>query len=311
MAQMDFGNVGVFLVDGDASARQGIRHILFNQGCRDIKLGDDCKEVVEVLGQSDPDLIIGELRLPDGNFAAVTEKIRNGQLGHNPFVPIILVVVEDEDPKAIRAALDKGIDDVVPKPVSSQNLMARINRLIDNRRPFVVTEDYMGPKRAQDEDALTIEAPNHFSQKMKGEKVGFLDKEMDVAAAEEDVKGCRLQFIGAEIKALVEAIAPRLEKGEFDDGLRGDLARIVSQAMRAQDQLENTRYEHVARLCSSLSGVAGQLRQTGDDDVDRRRAMLLRPLSQAIQVGFAGGISSEEAAKAIVEKIGAGVLGGV
>jgi len=42
--------------------------------------------------------------------------------------------------------------------------------------------------------------------------------------------------------------------------------------------------------------------------VDTRRAMLLRPLCQAIQVGVAGGIASEEAAAMIVQKIGAGIL---
>ena len=308
MANFNFGSVSALPVDGDAGARQGVRHILFNAGCRDIKLADDCREAVEVLTQADPDLIIGELRLPDGNFGDVTQKIRQGRLGHNPFVPVILVVVEDEDPRVIKAALEKGIDDVVPKPVSNNNLMVRIKRMAENRRPFVVTEDYMGPKRAQDADAKTIEAPNHFARKLGGEKIGFLDKEMDVAAAEEDVKGCRLQFIGAEIGALVKELAPRLEKGEFDDDLRGGLKRLIADAMRAQDQLENTRYEHVARLCSTLSSVAGQLRDSEPGHVDLKRGMLLRPLSQAIQVGFAGGIASEEAAEAIVEKIGAGVL---
>ncbi len=308
MAQLNFGNIGVFLVDGDASARQAVRHILFNEGCRDISLGDDCKEVVEVLNQNDPDLIIAELRLPDGNFAAMTQKIRRGELGHNPFVPVILVVAEGEDPKAVKAALDLGVDDILPKPISNQNLMARINRMVDKRRPFVVTEDYVGPKRVQDEDAKIIDAPNHFGRKAKGEKIGFMDKEMDVAAAEEDVKGVRLQFIGDDIALMIETIAPRLEKGEFDEELKNTLARIVSEAVRAQGQLENTRYEHVARLCSTLSGVAGQLRSGGTDGGDPRRAMLLRPLAKAIQVGFAGGISSEEAAKIIVQKIGAGIL---
>lgn len=307
MAEIDFGNVGVLLVDGDASARQGARHILFNAGCRDIRLADDCKEVVEVLSQQDPDLIIGELRLPDGDFGVVTQKIRLGQLGHNPFVPIILMVVEDEEPAAIKTALNQGVDDVVPKPVSNASLMSRINRLIQQRRPFVVTEKYMGPKRPQDQDAKAIEAPNHFARKLQGEKIGFLEKEMDVAAAMEDVKGCRLQFIGDEIKGLIDTVAPRLEKGEFDDSLRESLARVAAETMRAHGQLENTRYEHVGRLCSSLGGVAKQLHDT-DDTVDQRRALLLRPLSQAIQVGFAGGIASEEAAKAIVEKIGAGIL---
>lgn len=308
MVDLNFDNVGVFLVDGDASARQGVRHILFNAGCRDIKLGDDCKEAVEVLNKADPDLIVAELRLKDGNFGDMTRNIRQGRLGHNPFVPIILVVVEDEDPKAIKGALDKGIDDVVPKPVSNKNLMARILRLVDNRRPFVVTEDYLGPKRLQDEGAPTIDAPNHFGRKLKGEKIGFLDKEMDVAAAEEDVKGCRLQFIGREISTLVDELAPKLEKGTTDDILRNKLRSLVSEAMRAQGQLENTRYEHVARLCSTLSSLAGQLRGMDEGDVDLRRAMLLRPLAKAIMVGFDGGIASEEAAQAIVEKIGAGIL---
>ncbi|MEK9671501.1 MAG: hypothetical protein VW268_03230 [Rhodospirillaceae bacterium] len=45
-----------------------------------------------------------------------------------------------------------------------------------------------------------------------------------------------------------------------------------------------------------------------DGTPDVRRGMLLHPLSQAMQVGLAGGIESEEAAKAIVEQICVGVL---
>lgn len=308
MAKLDFANVEIFIVDGDMSARQGVRHILFNAGCRNIRVGDDGKEFIEVLNQYSPDLIVTELRLPDGAATALIRKIRKGELGHNPFVPIILMVAEDEDAKAIRTALDAGIDDVVPKPISNASLMQRINRIIEKRRPYVVTDTYVGPKRAQDEGARTISPPDHFGRKLKGEKIGFLEQEMDVAAAGEDVKGLRLQGIGDEMKGLVDSIAPSLEKGKFDDEIRTNLKRLVMDAMRAQEQLENTRYEHVAQLCKTLGAVAAGLRDTQDNAVDTRRAMLLRPLCQAIQVGFAGGISSEEAARAIVEKIGAGIL---
>lgn len=308
MSNLDFGNVEIFIVDGDLSSRQGVRHILFNAGCRNIRVGDDGKEFIEVLNQFSPDLIVTELRLPDGAATGLIRKVRNGELGHNPFVPIILMVVEDEDPKALRVALDCGIDDIVPKPISNASLMARINRVIEKRRPFVVTDDYVGPKRAQDEGARTIQPPNHFARKLKGEKIGFLEQEMDVAASGEDVKGIRLQGIGDEMKALAAGIAPRLEKGEFDDAIKKSLARLVMEGMRAQEQLENTRYEHVAQLCKTLSAVAAGLRDSRPGEVDTRRALLLRPLCQAIQVGFAGGIASEEAAAMIVQKIGAGVL---
>lgn len=39
-------------------------------------------------------------------------------MGHNPFVPLILMVAPDEDTNAIKAALNAEVDDVVPKPIS-------------------------------------------------------------------------------------------------------------------------------------------------------------------------------------------------
>ena len=72
-----------------------------------------------------------------GDFGTVTQNIRQGRLGHNPFVPIILVVVEDEEPAAIKVALNQGVDDVVPKPVSAASLMKRRIRSSEMERQTV------------------------------------------------------------------------------------------------------------------------------------------------------------------------------
>ncbi|MEK9671500.1 MAG: hypothetical protein VW268_03225 [Rhodospirillaceae bacterium] len=48
----------------------------------------------------------------------MTRSIRQGNMGHNPFVPLILMVAPDEDTNAIKAALNAEVDDVVPKPIS-------------------------------------------------------------------------------------------------------------------------------------------------------------------------------------------------
>lgn len=309
MAGLQFDAVEIVLVDGDQSARQGARHILFNAGCRKIELSANIRETVQILQRRSPDLMIAELRLADGTLTQLVRKLRQGGLGHNAFMPVFAMVTEAEGSEGVMAALEAGVDDVISKPISTANLMDRINRVINKRRPFVVTEGYIGPKRPQDESAPAVTVPNTLAERLTGKGLDFLEAEMAVTAAQEDIRTIRLQSIGGEMQRLVDQIAPRLEQGELDDGLKNDLNQLLEEAKRAAVQLAGSRFEHVSKLCKSLGGVALRLKNSEPGAVDVRQALLLHPLCQAIQVGFAGGIASEEAATAIVAQIGADIPG--
>lgn len=302
--QQDFEKLDVLLVDGDGGALQGVRHILFNAGVRNLRLGNRRADLADNLTRYAPDLVLTEVRLPDGDVLDLLTALRQGKVGHNPFTVVIAMIAPTEEQAVALSALDAGIDDIVSKPVSSTNLMDRIKFMVEKRRPFVVSGDYVGPRRKQDEGAKTIDAPNTFAEKLRGGKPGFLDIEMSVQAAEEDIKGCRLQAIGDEMALIVDRIAPKLEQGQIDDALRGGLALLMDETQKASKQLADSRYEHVGQLCLSLGKVAARLRAPRATSSDLRQALLLRPLIQAIRVGFEGGIDSAETARAIVQRIG-------
>jgi len=302
--QQDFEKLDILLIDGDGGALQGVRHILFNAGVRNLRMGSSRAELSENVTRYSPDLILTEVRLPDGDILDLLTALRAGKVGHNPFAVVIAMIAPTEEQSVALSALDAGIDDIVAKPVSSANLMERIRFMVEKRRPYVVNGDYVGPKRKQDETAKTIEAPNTFAEKLKGGKPGFLEIEMAVQAAEEDIKGCRLQTIGDEMAEIVARIAPKLEQGNLDDTLRGGLTMLIDETNKASKQLADSRYEHVGELCSALGAVASRLRALEGLEADLRQALLLRPLIQAIRAGFEGGIQSADAARAIVQRIG-------
>jgi hypothetical protein len=80
--------------------------------------------------------------------ARLMAAVRHGDVGMNPFMPMISVT---NTPTAdqVRALVDAGVDDVLPYPWSDSYVDARLENLIHNRKPFVVTSDYVGPDRRQ------------------------------------------------------------------------------------------------------------------------------------------------------------------
>lgn len=64
----------------------------------------------------------------------------------DPFTPIIAVLSE-ASPGTVRRGVDSGADDLLIHPWSEGYLDQRLQNIIHNRKPFVVTSDYVGPDR--------------------------------------------------------------------------------------------------------------------------------------------------------------------
>ena len=78
------------------------------------------EEAVSLFYANQPDLIILDLGLPDGDGIEVIERVREKSQ-----IPIIVVSARQEEQEKIRA-LDMGADDYVTKPFYMGELMARI-----------------------------------------------------------------------------------------------------------------------------------------------------------------------------------------
>jgi two-component system KDP operon response regulator KdpE len=109
----------ILIVEDERAVRRLLRMILENEGYRCVE-ADTCQEGLLQAGQCRPDVILLDLGLPDGDGAALVERIREWS-----DVPILILSVRDREEEKVRA-LDLGADDYVTKPFGVQELLARI-----------------------------------------------------------------------------------------------------------------------------------------------------------------------------------------
>lgn len=301
-----FGEVEILLVDSDLGSRNGVRTILTNNGFSNLIMGTELAKIREILTSGMPDLIITGIDFPDGKITDILRDIRNSKLGHNPFVPFI-VMLGQTTPEVITALMNAGPDDVVMKPISTKGLLQRIHKQIHKRRPFIVTEKYLGPARKGDDTSRGVNPPNPLHAKATGSKASFMETQHMIEEAMQIVEERKLENQGPEIAALVGRLTPMLDKPQITQPAVGGLNMLVDLNTQVVSQLEGSKYSHVQELCSALITVSKRLCETPEGTApDPQQVKLLKPLSQAIQAGFAGGINSADAARMIVKQIGVG-----
>lgn len=109
----------ILVVEDDQSVRNLITAILKVHQYAFLTASTGREAIMYSLSQK-PDLVLLDLGLPDGDGCEVIESIRSWSQ-----MPIIVISARSEDADKI-SALDKGADDYVTKPFSTDELLARI-----------------------------------------------------------------------------------------------------------------------------------------------------------------------------------------
>ena len=134
------------------------------------------------------DLIIVDADLPDGDVFETIAWMRNGDIGYNPFVPA---------------------------PISAGEVFKRILSIINDRKPFVVTSDYIGPDRRaskrRDPSVPLTDVPNTLRNKAVGRNVVMLDLIALIEGVASDINNQRLVRHSYQVALTVELIL-----GSFD-----------------------------------------------------------------------------------------------
>jgi CheY-like chemotaxis protein len=152
--------------------RAGITGALTAQGFKDVREAGTTEEFLEHARFNDLDVVI---TLGAGEETAVSNLIRDLRLGlldTSPF-PIILALLPTANKDDVFATIDSGVDDVLLFPVSTDALVKRILQFTQDRRPFVVTHDYVGPDRrvnprADQPGSLLVKVPNPVRSRCVG-----------------------------------------------------------------------------------------------------------------------------------------------
>lgn len=304
MSKLDFTNVDVLIVDNDLNTRQSVKNILHNNGYREIRLGRSLANVREILAKSMPDMLICSCDLPDGDFLNYIHEIRQGSSGNNPFLPII-TLVETPTPELVTRIIESGTDTVIAKPISTAQLLDRIDDIMDARKKFVVSDSYIGPARRKDQALRGVDPPNLLRAKAEGQKLSFAEIEHLIHGALGKMKAMKVDVLGSQISTHITNLVPMLERsGRLDPTIRQELLALLDITDNSKEKLAGTAYEHVVELCESIGNVASAILAARGGAPDPRDIKLLKPLSQAVQACFSGAITTAQQVSAIVQQIG-------
>ena len=288
MDNYSFENIRVLVGDPNREVRDAIRGGLYGQGFRYIMVTDRMSVIETAVAANKVDLMVCDTELPDGDLYDVVYKIRHNELGDNPFI-LVTALITAPTPKMVKKIFDSGCDDLIPKPISTGLLFERVLNLARNRKPFVVTSDYIGPNRRATLQPGTqqnpeIEVPNPLKAKATDDtSAGDIQAEIDRVA--NVLNEQKMERHAYQINYLVERIVPLYKDGTADETIVPHLDRLLYVSEDISRRLEGTRYDHVGELCLSMVNVVRAVRRAPLSP-DRKDIALMPALAQAVMCAF-------------------------
>lgn len=268
MEHQNFQNVRLIIGEPSHEVRMGLKSVLSTEGFEHGNMQDTDKVSVicDAVVNNQADLIVCDARLTDGDLDNLIHQVRHHEVGTNPFVNVITLIPK-ADKKTISKSMDSGTDAILVKPISPGKVVERINHMIHERKPFVVTTDYIGPNRRQKHRPGTqkiplIEVPNPLKAKVEGEPdEDKLRAEIDAMA--EVLNEQKIERHAFQIVYLVERLNLAYAKSPIDESAVADFVdRLRSVSNDISRRVDGSRYANWKELCLSLVDVVGCIEET-------------------------------------------------
>ena len=149
---------GTILIAEDFQpARRLLTTILTNQGYR-VLAASGGEEALAMAANDPPDLVVTDLKMPDGDGIALCEALKKDPATR--LIPVVIMTGSSEAGDRMRA-IEVGAADFLTKPVETMELEARVRSLV-NLKHF--TDDLDTAEAVLRSLALTIEARDKYTQ---------------------------------------------------------------------------------------------------------------------------------------------------
>lgn len=263
MENWNFKNIRLVIAEPVDDVRFGLRDALSGAGFEQIDDTSMVSVVHESIANNGVDLLICNMHLSDGGFDNLIHQIRHQEIGNNPFVTIItLIPMADE--QMIKKVICSGTDDIMVMPISPENLMKRVVHLIHERKPFVVTTDYIGPDRRERDRPGTqkiprIEVPNPLKV-MVGDKPDWVKLQTEIEAAAMVLNEQKIERHAYQIVYLVEKIVQIYPMKPEDESVLSNLDRLALVSNDINHRVGGGHYAHWGERCRSLVRVMNRVR---------------------------------------------------
>jgi len=119
----------ILVVDDDEKITSLLRRSLTFEGY-DVLTAHDGREGLQKMLESEPDLVVLDVMMPNLDGWEVCERIRKS----GSTVPILMLTAKDEVKDRVKG-LDLGADDYLVKPFALEELLARVRALLRRKSP--------------------------------------------------------------------------------------------------------------------------------------------------------------------------------
>ncbi len=300
MTPRDFHSVRAALVESNPQLRSDIRMALLEKGIREPATCRSADSFLDVAGREMLDLVVCDSGSFGGQFSPAMQRIRRNALGGNPFV-VVIATTNDASVGQVQNALAGGVDDLMSKPAPAKRIVDRIDHLVKRRKPFVATQTYVGPIRANFEKTSEavgelMEVPNTLRGKVV-EKLPEARLRRQVVKAAVQLKERLAEHPLAGIERLVRrALSWQEGDGELLQRHYGDLHSL---SLELSGHYRGSDLDHIADLALALAKLAkriGRHAASGPPEIDLD---LLRHLGDVVR----GSMRSESGSQPVVREI--------
>jgi CheY-like chemotaxis protein len=170
MEQSFYELAELLVCDPVGTHRAATRSALYSLGCRNIEIVGTLRDFVQALDHRPPDVAICEAQVGEVELCAIMRKLRQGGQSYSPFT-VIIVTAWAANPAVMTEISNAGADGLLLRPFSAAMLDQRIRAHVLQRKPFIVTDDYIGPERrapGRPSNVFSFIAPNSLKAKIDG-----------------------------------------------------------------------------------------------------------------------------------------------
>lgn len=279
----------VLIVDPDPQMRAAFASMLADAGMLDTVMARNAVEARDAVCARAPGAMIVETNLPDGDGIDLLTWVRRSEECPIPALPVLILTRQAQE-DIIQRARNAGAHGVLVKPVNARDLMTKFERMLDDPRPFVSSDVYVGPCRR----VRIVEKPGGSARPL-GEDEPQNDPRLcnpahlaGLAEGVEKVARCAKNLSlkqAAQMKAL-RTCASRLNKDADEAGDRpvAIAARSLLDILEASEARGSLNNEIVDIHVATLRNLTNAERRRGRSDrevISGLHALVARELKAA------------------------------
>lgn len=306
MAEVKFDDIRLFLCDPRVQVRSSLRMALNDAGLKNGNIweGGELDTITDAVSDPNgPDIIICDVTENTDDACRTFNAIRHNEIGTNPFLCIIAVAWSPKQP-LVNQVVDSGADVLVAAPVSPALILDRIDSLVNNRKPFVVTSEYIGPDRRflddRESEIELIDVPNSLREKALGRFDSSRHKDL-VAATRTRINDQKIDRRAFQISYLADKIIQ-----DFQNGTISNAGARIREIAKVTDDLKSRSFSagafELEELCVPLRSVIDSL-ISSRGKFSRKDMELLGQLSLAIRASVRPGQRGTSLAKDISQTV--------